>query len=159
MPVLVAGSVLLATAASAAVIGAGKVAPAWSGKTVEGKPLKSTDLKGKVVLLNFFSYYCTACRKEYPHLQALQKKHAARGFTVVSVSSDEDPKEAGAFAKEVKATFPVVQDPAYAIFEKFGVEPMPTNIVIDRQGKVVASIEGLDLKALDAAVAKALALR
>jgi hypothetical protein len=51
----------------------------------------------------------------------------------------------------------VVQDPPYAIFEKFGVEPMPANVVIDRKGKVVAAIEGLNTKALDAAVEKALA--
>jgi len=49
-------TVALASSVSAALIVAGKVAPAWSGKTLAGKALKSTDLKGKVVLLNFFSY-------------------------------------------------------------------------------------------------------
>jgi peroxiredoxin len=78
---------------------------------------------------------------------------------VVSVTPDEDPKEAGAYAREVRATFPVVQDPPYAIFEKFGVEGTPSNIVIDRKGKVVAAIEGLNTKALDAAVASAMAAK
>lgn len=72
------------------------------------------------------------------------------------MTPDEDPKEAGAFAKEVKATFPVIQDPPYTIFEKYGVEGIPANIIIDRKGKVVAAIEGLDTKALDAAVKKAM---
>lgn len=49
-------SLVLAGTASAALIGKGKSAPSWSGKTIAGKALKSTDLKGKVVVLNFFSY-------------------------------------------------------------------------------------------------------
>lgn len=75
---------------------------------------------------------------------------------MVSVSFDEDPKEAGAFAKEVKATFPVVHDTKTAIFEKFKVEPIPSNVVIDRNGKVVTSVEGADMPALEAAIKKAL---
>jgi peroxiredoxin len=86
----------------------------------------------------------------------LQKKYGPNGFTVVSVSFDEDPKEAGAFAKEIKATFPVVHDTKTAIFEKFQVEPIPSNVIIDRKGKVVAAIEGADLPAIEAAVSKAL---
>lgn len=69
---------------------------------------------------------------------------------------DEDLKEAGAFAKEVKATFPVVHDPSNAVAEKFKVEPIPANVIIDRSGKVVASFEGVDLKGMDAAIRKAL---
>jgi peroxiredoxin len=74
------------------------------------------------------------------------------------VSPDEKASEAGAFAKEIKATFPVVHDPAYKVHEKFGVEPIPANVVINRKGKVVASIEGFDGtgKDLEAAVARAM---
>ena len=72
---------------------------------------------------------------------------------------DENPKEAGAFAKEVKATFPVVQDTKMAVFEKFKIEPIPSNVVVDRKGKVVAAVEGADLPALEAAITKALAAK
>lgn len=72
------------------------------------------------------------------------------------MTTDEDPKEAGAFAKEVKATFPVVQDLSSAVHEKFGVLGLPSNIVIGRNGKVIDAIEGVDIRRLDAAVAKAL---
>jgi peroxiredoxin len=74
----------------------------------------------------------------------------------VSVTFDEDPKQAGAFAKEVKATFPVVQDAKMAVFEKFKIEPIPSNVVIDRAGKVVASVEGADIEAIEKAIVKAL---
>jgi peroxiredoxin len=78
---------------------------------------------------------------------------------VVSISSDESRTEAGAFAREIKATFPVVHDPQARIFEAYGVLGLPTNVVIGRDGKVVAAIEGVDLKALDSAVARAVARR
>jgi len=75
---------------------------------------------------------------------------------VISVSPDEDVSEAGAFAKEIRATFPVVHDQKGQVFEKFGVLGLPANVVIGRDGKVVATIEGVNRKQLDAAVEKAL---
>lgn len=75
---------------------------------------------------------------------------------MVSISPDEKTSDATAYAREIKATFPVVQDPKYVVHEKFGVEPVPANVVIGRDGKVVASIEGSDVKALEDAVAKAM---
>jgi peroxiredoxin len=89
----------------------------------------------------------------------MQKKLAARGFTVVSVSPDAKVEEAGAFAKEIKATFPVVHDAKMTVFEKFGALGLPANVVIGRNGKVLASIEGDNIKAVQAAVAKAMAAK
>ena len=87
----------------------------------------------------------------------MQKKYGPKGFTVVSVSPDEKVSEAGAFAKEIKATFPVVHDPKSAVFDTFGALGLPANVVIDRKGKITFSHEGRNDKALEAAVAKAVA--
>jgi peroxiredoxin len=153
----VTGLTLACSSNAWALIKAGKVAPSWSAKTLAGKPIASSQFKGRVILLNFFSYGCGPCHEEYPHLEVLHKKYGAKGFSVVSVTFDQDPKEAGAFAKEIKATFPVIQDANTAIFEKFAIEPIPANVVIDRNGKVVASFEGApNLKALEAAIQKAI---
>ena len=78
---------------------------------------------------------------------------------MVSVSADQTTKEAGAFAKEIGATFPVVHDPAGKIFDAYGVGAMPTNVVVGRNGKVVRVIEGVDLKALDTSVTRAVATK
>lgn len=156
---LLLGVVLGATPAAAEIITAGKPAPAWSGKTVLGKPLASSSLKGKVVLLNFFSYYCGPCRKEYPHLQRFHTQYAKDGLTVVSVNDDDKLEEAAAFGKEVNATFPVVHDPKSAILKKFGVIGYPTNIVIGRDGKVKAVVESDKPEEIEAAFKKALAAR
>jgi peroxiredoxin len=85
----------------------------------------------------------------------MQKKYGPKGFTVVSVSGDPTTREAGAFAKEIRATFPVLHDTKTAVFEKFDVEALPTNLVVGRDGKIQFAQEGADVKALEAAVAKA----
>lgn len=161
---LTVGGLAVSLAVAAAALPAkGKPIPAWSGKTVGGKALASADLKGKVVLLNFFNNYCSTCREEYPHLVEMQKKLAAKGFTIVSVSNDETAEEAGTFAKETKATFPVLHDPKNVIYEKLKVTAVPANVLVDRKGTVVAVFEGLEipkgLNALKAAVEKAVAAR
>lgn len=158
---LLRGSVLLMLAVGAmgtahAAFPKGKPAPAWSGKMLDGKAISSAQFKGKVVVMNFFGYTCSACREEYPDLQVMQKKYGPKGFTIISVSGDQKASEAGAFAKEFKTTFPIVHDPKITVFDKFQVEPLPTNIVIGRDGKVVFAQEGADVKALDAAIVKAL---
>jgi len=84
----------------------------------------------------------------------MQKKYGAKGFTVVSVSNDEKVSEASAFAKEIKATFPVVHDVKSTVFDKYGIVALPANLVI-KNGKVVYSSEGANVKALEAAVARA----
>lgn len=146
----------LAVAGGADLPRAGKTAPVWKGKTVAGKPISSAEFKGKVVLVNFFSYGCSECHLEYPHLQEFQKKYGSRGFSVVSVSADPKVAEAGAFAKEVKATFPVVHDASSKMTDAFGVLPLPANVVVDRSGKVVYSGEGANLAALQSAIEKAI---
>lgn len=156
---LLLGAVLVAAPATAGIISAGKPAPVWSGKTVLGKPLASGSLKGKVVLLNFFSYYCGPCRKEYPHLQRFHTQYGKDGLTVVSVNDDEKLEEAAAFGKEISATFPIVHDPKSAILKKFGVIGYPTNIVIGRDGKVKAVVESDKPELIEAAFKKALAAR
>lgn len=64
--------------------------------------------------------------------------------------------EAGTFAKEVRATFPVIHDPKNTIFGTYGVESIPANVIIDKKGKVVKVVEGPDLPAIEAAINAAL---
>lgn len=153
------GVLLAAAPAAANIIAAGKPAPAWTGKSVQGKPVASADFKGKVVLLNFFSYYCGPCRKEYPHLQRFHTQYGKDGLTVVSINDDEKVAEAAAFGKEINATFTVVHDPKSAILKKFGVLGYPTNIVIGRDGKVKSVVESDKPELIEAAFKKALAAR
>lgn len=155
--VVFVGAVLCAAPAGAGIIAAGKPAPAWNGMSVQGKPVASASFKGKVVLLNFFSFYCGPCRKEYPHLQRFHSTYAKEGLVVVSINDDEKVEEAAAFGKEANATFPVVHDPKSAILKKFGVIGYPTNIIIGRDGKVKSVVESDKPELIEAAFRKALA--
>ncbi len=75
---------------------------------------------------------------------------------MISVASDQSKADAGLFAKEVKATFPVVHDPKGLVFSKYGIEAIPVNVIVNRQGKVTRVIVGADTQAMDAAVAAAM---
>ena len=72
------------------------------------------------------------------------------------MSSDERRADAALFAKEVRATFPVVHDAKATIWNKLGVVGQPTNIVVDRRGKVTKVVEGSDIPAIEAAIVAAL---
>jgi peroxiredoxin len=75
---------------------------------------------------------------------------------VVSVSADEKVSEASAFAKEIRATFPVVHDPKSTVTDKFHVLGIPANVVIDRGGKVAFSEDGGNAANLEKAIVRTL---
>lgn len=73
------------------------------------------------------------------------------------MSSDGSDQEAGAFAKEIKATFPIIRDSEGKIYTAFKSEAVPANVIIDRKGKIIYSKDaGTDLKGMEAAIVKAL---
>jgi thiol-disulfide isomerase/thioredoxin len=112
-------------------------------KDLEGKTISSADLRGKVVLVNFWATWCPPCRAEIPDLIRLQEKYRGK-LVVVGISEDEiPPDEVKAFVAEQKMNYPVAMTtPALAkVFR--GVSALPTTFVIDRDGKVVQRHVGM----------------
>ena len=101
------------------------------------------DLKGKVVLVNFWATWCPPCRKEMPDLQALYDEYKDQGFLVVSIS-DEEAAKVQPFIAERKITYPVLLDPGRKVHELFQVEGIPKSFVYNRQGKMVA--QSIDMR-------------
>ena len=89
---------------------------------------------------------------EFPHLVKIDKQYRKRGVQVIAVPLERERPAAAQWKKDFKASFPFVYDPQMKIMESYGIEGIPANIVIDRNGKVVKVIEGLDAAGLDAAV-------
>jgi len=148
---------VLAATPGAAEISRGDLPPDFTGTALDGRKISLAGYRGKnPVVLNFFAEFCPPCKKEFPHLKALDEKHRAQGLRVISVSLDEDRKTAAVVPNQTKASFPVVFDPKGGIAEKYGVQAIPHTVVIDREGKVHTVLVGLDLEALDAAVAQVL---
>jgi peroxiredoxin len=110
---------------------------------LQGNPWHLRDLKGKVVLVNFWATWCPPCRKEMPDLQALYDRYKDQGFVVVSIS-DEEAAKVQPFIAERKITYPVLLDPGRKINDLFQVEGIPKSFVYNREGKLVA--QSIDMR-------------
>ena len=109
-----------------------------------GKPVKLSDFKGKVVILDFWATWCPPCRTEIPGFVAIQKKYADKDFTVVGVSLDEQgPSVVKSFIHSFGMNYPVVMGDQKVVVDYGGIEAIPTTFVIDRQGNIVATFQGL----------------
>jgi peroxiredoxin len=110
---------------------------------LQGKPWHLHELKGKVVLVNFWATWCPPCRKEMPDLQALYDKYKDQGFVVLAISDEETAKVAP-FIGERKISYPVALDPGGKVHALYQVEGIPKSFVYDREGKLVA--QSIDMR-------------
>lgn len=109
----------------------------------QGKDIRLSDYRGKVVLLDFWTTYCGACNIEIPWFIEFQNTYKDRGFTVLGVSLDEQGwKVLRPFLEEKKVNYPVVLGGG-EIADRYGIQALPTTFLIDRQGKITASHVGL----------------
>jgi peroxiredoxin len=110
---------------------------------LQGKFWHLRELKGKVVLVNFWATWCPPCRKEMPDLQALYDKYRDQGFVVLSIS-DEEAAKVSPFITERNISYPVLLDPGRKVNEAFVVEGIPKSFVYDREGRLVA--QSIDMR-------------
>jgi cytochrome c biogenesis protein CcmG/thiol:disulfide interchange protein DsbE len=116
--------------------------PGFSGATVDGVALSLEDLRGRVVLLNFWATWCLECRAELPVLERLHRDYAPRGLTVVAVNFREEPGTVRQYARQLGLTMPLVLDSAGDIKQSYGVIGFPTSFLIGRDGRAVARAIG-----------------
>jgi peroxiredoxin len=110
---------------------------------LQGKAWRLQDLRGKVVLVNFWATWCPPCRKEMPDLDALYNKFKDHGFVVLAISDEESAKVAP-FITAHKISYPVLLDPGRKVNDAFTVEGIPKSFVYDRSGKMVA--QSIDMR-------------
>jgi thiol-disulfide isomerase/thioredoxin len=158
---LLLGPALLLAAPPGANAQVGSTAPQVSLATLDGKTLTNADLKGKVVLLDFWATWCKPCVMAIPELKALSEEMAGEPFVLVSLSADRKKSTLEKFATKNGMTWPQFWDPKMeVIYRTFGVDSFPTYIVLDAEGKVVLRHRGWAEKRTDqmvrAAIQKAL---
>ena len=123
----------------------GMAAPDFSLKTLDGREVKLSALRGKAVVVNFWATWCAPCKIEMPWLADLQKKHGPHGVEIIGVTMDEDPdvKQIQKFVADVKADYTIVLGNDKVGDAYGGVQFLPTTVYIDRQGKVTEQSFGI----------------
>ena len=113
-------------------------APDFELTSADGQVIRLADLRGKVVLLNFWATWCPPCKAEMPDLNALQRKYGAeRDFVVLGINDEESAADVTAFAQREGIAFPLLLDPDGRVIEKlFDVRYLPTSMIIDREGNI-----------------------
>ena len=115
----------------------------FSLQYLRGQTWKLKDLKGKVVLVNFWATWCPPCRKEMPDLQSLSKKFKDKGSVVLAIS-DEDAAKVKPFVSAQDMKYPILLDPEKKTAQLFQVQGIPHSFLYDREGKMVA--QAIDMR-------------
>jgi len=116
--------------------GARAAAPDFTLPARDGGQLRLSELKGQVVMINFWATWCGPCRQEMPLLQQIQAKYEPLGFTLLGINVEPDSAEAQAWLTKVPVSFPILFDRQNQVAASFGVEGMPSSVFIDRAGNV-----------------------
>jgi thiol-disulfide isomerase/thioredoxin len=111
-------------------------APAFTLAQRGGGQVSLADLRGKVVLVNFWATWCGPCRKEMPLLEQIHKKYAPLGLVMVGINVEEDGRLFDTFLKDVPVSFPILLDPKNGVSKLYDVAAMPSTVIIDRKGNV-----------------------
>jgi len=126
--------ILMVSTGSVAAAEMKSLASDFTLKSHNGENLRLEEMRGDVVLINFWASWCGPCRKEMPYLDDLQKDFAGLGFTVLGINVEEDSNSAIEFIDELKVSFPVLFDNKQLVSEMYKVDSMPMTVMIDRNG-------------------------
>lgn len=118
-----------------------KTAPAlevgqWMNTGEGGKALKLADLKGKVVLIDFWGTWCGPCRAAIPHLKELHTKYKDKGLVVIGIHTRNGADKAAAYVKDEQIPYPIAVDEKGKTVETYGVDSFPDYYLIDRKGNL-----------------------
>lgn len=106
--------------------------------TLQGDIMRLSDLRGQVVLLNFWATWCYPCRTEMPSMRALYQDYHSKGLEILAVASDsEGHAVVSAFAQAHALPFPILLDPDNVMGARLPVQVLPTSYILDKQGRVV----------------------
>jgi peroxiredoxin len=142
--------VLLAALALVLVITSGwaQGAPDFTLKAVQdGKNYSLSQYRGKVVLLNFFTFFCGPCREEMPALSQMYQELQGQGFQTIGIGLSSTPAQLKQIVSQLHLTYPVLEGND-AVSKAYGnVELVPLTFIIDRQGNIAHKILGARSKA------------
>jgi len=123
--------------------GAGKAAPNFSLKDVlQGKEYSLSQFKGKVVVINFFTFFCGPCRDEMPDLNKINNELKGRGLVTLGIALSSDPTQIRFLVKQLGLEYPVLTGDDKVSDAYGSIAVVPTTVIIDKEGNVAQRIEG-----------------
>ncbi len=123
--------------------GAGKAAPNFSLKDVlQGKEYSLSQFKGKVVVINFFTFFCGPCRDEMPDLNKLNNELKGRGLVTLGIALSSDPTQIRFLVKQLGLEYPVLTGNDKVSDAYGSIAVVPTTVIIDKEGNIAQRIEG-----------------
>ena len=125
------------------VVKAGDEAPNFKLKDMNGELVALSDLRGKVVLVNFWATWCGPCRIEMPAMERLYRAYSRKDFEILAVSTDaQGAAVTRPFQQENHLTFPILHDADFRVGLSYGARTLPMTFMVDRQGIVRQQIFG-----------------
>lgn len=129
------------------VLGQETVAPRFALKDLNGRTVRLSDYRGKVVVINFWATWCPPCRAEMPDLIRLQREHAAQGLQIIGITYPPEKKtRVRRFARSLKVNYPIILGTRELKARFSSDDTLPLTVVINRDGKVSEIISGLLLR-------------
>lgn len=126
-----------------APLGRGAKAPDFSLQRLGGgSEISLADLRGRVVLVNFWATWCKPCEDEMPSMEELYRRLGSKGFELVAVSVDEEVAPVEEFKERMSITFPIALDPSQATSRLYQTTGFPESLLVDREGVVVERYVG-----------------
>ena len=123
------------------IVKVGDMAPDFEMQLTDGSKVKLSDLRGKIVMLQFTASWCGVCRKEMPFIESdiWQKHKGNKNFALYGIDRDEPLERVKSFIKQTKVTYPLGLDPGADIFAKYADRKagITRNVLIDKNGKIV----------------------
>lgn len=120
----------------------GRMAPDFTLQALDGGKLTLSGLKGQVALINVWASWCPPCRAEMPMIQMVYEQYRARGFTVLAVNLEEDPRTVAAFMRQRGLTFPALLDLDGAVSNTYQAYALPSSFFVDKRGVIRAVYRG-----------------
>jgi peroxiredoxin len=129
-------SLALSTGAHASPQAPQGPAPDFTLKSLSGENVKLSELRGQVVLINFWASWCGPCRQEMPLLDQMYQKYGELGFTLLGVNVEQDSGDAQRMLHDTPVTFPILFDTQNVVSKLYDVTAMPSTVIVDRDGNV-----------------------
>ena len=121
----------------------GQPAAEFSGKTAEGKEIRLSDYKGKVVVVNFWATWCSPCRAEMPGFIKLEKKYRDKDVVFIGLAVNDELPKIAKYTAEHQIVWPNILATPEVMESYGGVKAIPTTYIISRKGTIAAVVEGM----------------